>query len=128
MENASKALIMAGSILIAIIIISLGIYMFRNFSSSVEKEANLNKQQITAFNSKISPYLGESISGSQVNTLMQLVRTINVKANNEGDSAKKITVNGNDNISRYDTGKFYTVKGQYNTSGLLTILEVTPNT
>ena len=123
MENASKALIIAGSILIAIIIISLGIMVFRNMSGSVEKEANLDKQQMAAFNSKISPYLGESVSGSQVNALMQLVRTINVKANNEGDTAKIITVNGSENVTRYDTGKFYKVEGTYK-GGLLTVLTV----
>ena len=123
MENASKALIIAGSILIAIIIISLGIMVFKNMSGSVEKEANLDKQQMAAFNSKISPYLGESVSGSQVNALMQLVRTINVKANNEGDTAKIITVNGSENVTRYDTGKFYKVEGTYK-GGLLTVLTV----
>ena len=127
MENASKALIMAGSILITIIIISLGIMIFKNMSNSVNKEASLTKQQIAAFNSKISPYLGESVSGSQVNALMQLVRTINVKANNEGDTAKIITVNGSQDVKRYDTGKFYKVKGQHNADGLLTILEVSDN-
>ena len=124
MENASKALIMAGSILIAIIIISLGIMIFKNMSNSVNDEASLTKQQIAAFNSKISPYLGESVSGSQVNALMQLVRTINVKANNEGDTVKIITVNGSQDVKRYDTGKFYKVEGQYK-EGLLTVLTVT---
>lgn len=127
MENASKALIMAGSILISIIIISLGIMVFKNMSNSVNKEASLTKQQIAAFNSKISPYLGESVSGSQVNALMQLVRTMNAKADNEGDTTKKITVNGNETVTRYDIGKFYKVEGQYNTNGLLTILEVSDN-
>ena len=127
MENASKALIMAGSILISIIIISLGIMVFKNMSNSVNKEASLTKQQIVAFNSKISPYLGESVSGSQVNALMQLVRTMNAKADNEGDTTKKITVNGNETVTRYDIGKFYKVEGQYNTNGLLTILEVSDN-
>lgn len=124
MENASKALIMAGSILIAIIIISLGIMVFKNMSNSVNNQANLTKQQIAAFNSKITPYLGESVSGSQVNALMQLVRTINAKAKNEQDTSKTITVNGNENVTRYDTGKFYKVKGEYK-NGLLTILTVT---
>ena len=46
MENASKALIIAGSILISILVISLGVMIFRNMSNTVEKNANLNKQQI----------------------------------------------------------------------------------
>ena len=119
MENASKALIMAGSILIAIIIISLGIMVFKNMSNSVTKNTSLTKEQISAFNSKIQPYIGESVSGSQVNTLMQLVRTINQKADAEDNSVRKIKVNGSDKITRYDTVKFYKVTGEYE-DGLLT--------
>ena len=58
MENASKALIMAGAILIAILIISLGVYVFNNMSSTAKNSANMDKQEISNFNSKITPYLG----------------------------------------------------------------------
>lgn len=126
MENASKALILAGSILIAIIIISLGIVVFRNMSAPVQREASLTEQQISAFNSKISPYLGESVSGSQVNALMQLVRTINTKAENENDTAKKITIsyNGTPGVTRVETGNFYIVKAVSSDKGLLTTITV----
>ena len=126
MENASKALILAGSILIAIIIISLGIVVFRNMSAPVQREASLSEQQISAFNSKISPYLGESVSGSQVNALMQLVRTINTKAENENDTAKKITIsyNGTPGVTRVETGNFYIVKAVSSDKGLLTTITV----
>lgn len=126
MENASKALIMAGSILIAIIIISLGIMVFKNMSNSVTKNTSLTKEQISAFNSKIQPYIGESVSGSQVNTLMQLVRTINQKADAEDNSVRKIKVNGSDKITRYDTVKFYKVTGEYE-DGLLTKITISEN-
>lgn len=126
MENASKALIMAGSILIAIIIISLGIMVFKNMSNSVTKNTSLTKEQISAFNSKIQPYIGESVSGSQVNTLMQLVRTINQKADSEDNSVRKIKVNGSDKITRYDTVKFYKVTGEYE-EGLLTKITISEN-
>ena len=126
MENASKALILAGSILIAIIIISLGIVVFRNMSAPVQREASLTEQQISAFNSKISPYTGESVSGSQVNALMQLVRTINTKAENENDTAKKITIsyNGTPGVTRVETGNFYVVNAVPSDKGLLTTITV----
>lgn len=126
MENASKALILAGSILIAIIIISLGIVVFRNMSAPVQREASLTEQQISAFNSKISPYTGESVSGSQVNALMQLVRTINTKAENENDTAKKITIsyNGTPGVTRVETGNFYIVNAVPSDKGLLTTITV----
>ena len=127
MENASKALIMAGAVLISIIIISLGIVVFRKIAAPVQRESSLTEQQVSAFNSRILPYIGESVSGSQVNALMQIVRTINTKANNEQDELQKITIsyNSNPGITRVDTGKFYKVEGIYNEyTGLLTTVNV----
>lgn len=127
MENASKALIMAGAVLISIIIISLGIVVFRKIAAPVQRESSLTEQQVSAFNSRILPYIGDSVSGSQVNALMQIVRTINTKANNEQDELQKITIsyNSNPGITRVDTGKFYKVEGIYNDyTGLLTTVNV----
>ena len=127
MENASKALIMAGAVLISIIIISLGIVVFRKIAAPVQRESSLTEQQVSAFNSRILPYIGDSVSGSQVNALMQIVRTINTKANNEQDELQKITIsyNSNPGITRVDTGKFYKVEGIYNEyTGLLTTVNV----
>ena len=49
MENASKALIIAGAILLAIIIISLGL-MVTNQAKEQVGNANLSAQQIQTFN------------------------------------------------------------------------------
>lgn len=126
MENASKALIIAGSILISILVISLGVVIFRIMSDTVEKNANLNKQQIEAFNSKISPYIGESISGSQVNELMQRIRSINQKADSTEDNIRKVSVkyNGTEGVTSVITGKYYSVQGSYDSNGLLTIITI----
>ena len=43
MENASKALIIAGAILISILIIGLGVFIYQQAQSTVSK-ANLNSQ------------------------------------------------------------------------------------
>lgn len=123
MENASKALIIAGSILIAIMIISLGIYIFKQYSSFAKENADLSEQEISAFNSKITSYLGEGISGSQVNALLQYCLANNMSAQQSGETYKCIEVkqkNGNilDDIlvekegntyQKVKTGKFYTV-------------------
>lgn len=119
MENASKALIIAGSILIAIMIISLGIYIFKQYSSFAKENADLSEQEISAFNSKITAYLGEGISGSQVNALLQYCLANNMSAQQSGETYKCITVKQNDvelvgkNSDKYkkvETGKFYTVE------------------
>lgn len=118
MENASKALIIAGSILIAIMIISLGIYIFKQYSSFTKENADLSEQEISAFNSKITAYLGEGISGSQVNALLQYCLANNMSAQQSGETYKCITVKqkddelvgkNSDKYKKVETGKFYTV-------------------
>lgn len=57
MENASKALIMAGGVLIGILIISLAVYLFTDFgSTSAQINAQNSQKQITEFNSKFTAY------------------------------------------------------------------------
>lgn len=57
MENASKALIMAGGILVGVLILSLMVYLFADFGSTSAQINAQNKQnQLTQFNSKFSAY------------------------------------------------------------------------
>ena len=41
MENASKALIMAGAVLLALLIISLGVMIYNNYSKTVAENSDL---------------------------------------------------------------------------------------
>ena len=85
MENASKALLIAGAILLVILIISLGLVVYNQAKESVGS-ANLNQQEIEAFNSKFTAYEGNGISGSQVNQLIQTVISSNQAAKNSGEN------------------------------------------
>ena len=49
MENASKALIIAGAILLSIVLISLGLIVVNRTQNTV-KNANVDQQEITSFN------------------------------------------------------------------------------
>ena len=127
MENSSKALIIAGSILIAIVIISLGVVIFNKMATSVENQSSLTTQQISNFNSKITPYVGKNVAGSQVNALIQLVRTINTKAENDGDDSRKITLtcknkSGAVISGRVSTASFFEVNATPGENGLLTTI------
>ena len=90
MENASKALIVAGAILVSILIVSLGVMIFNSMSGTAKKMANMDEQEIAAFNSKITPYLGQNISGSQVNALIQHVISTDISAVQSGETFKAI--------------------------------------
>ena len=55
MENASKALMMAGGVLIGVLIISLAVYLFADFGSrSASINAQNTEKQLAAFNSKFT--------------------------------------------------------------------------
>ncbi len=90
MENASKALIIAGAILLAILLISLGIYIFSQAQSVVEG-SGMTKAEVSTFNNQFLKYEG-SIKGSEVKSLIQ-----EVNINNKQDDAneKQITIVGN---------------------------------
>ena len=146
MENASKALIMAGAILVAILIVSLGVLIFNNFSKSVKDSANMDEQEIANFNSKLTPYIGDNISGSQVNALIQLVISINTSAHNSNELGKGVKItypstSGENTISLNSSGvqnsnnaatkkvatgagKFYKVTPTYGDNGLINVITV----
>ena len=59
MENASKALIMAGGVLIGILILSLATYLIVDFGSTSARIHKQNEEkQVTEFNSKFTSYQG----------------------------------------------------------------------
>lgn len=57
MENASKALLMAASILIAMMVIGIGTYVFNMFSTfSKEQQEELYAHQLAEFNAQFTKY------------------------------------------------------------------------
>jgi len=85
MENASKALIIAGSILLSILIIALGMYIFSTSSQSSDVTV-LSESEVTTFNTKFTKYEGGQ-NGSNVKALLDTLRS-NYTQNKE--SADKI--------------------------------------
>ena len=90
MENASKALIIAGAILLAIAIIGVGMYVFNNASDSVQG-TDMTEEEVTAYNGDFDVY-GGTIRGSRVKTLIDTVNNHNLTA--VDDSEKIQVLNG----------------------------------
>ena len=76
MENASKALIIAGAILLSIVIISLGLVVVNNVRDTINN-TNMDAQEVEAFNGKFTPYGGEKVSGTKVKALINVVSSNN---------------------------------------------------
>lgn len=80
MENASKALLMAGGILIAILVIGLVVYMF-NTSSNLKKTSEDTElvEQIAAFNKEYEAYNKKLMRGTDVVSIINKVNSNNEK-------------------------------------------------
>ena len=91
MENASKALIIAGAILLAILIIGLGMFIYKQAADTLGS-ANLSGQQVDSYNREFLQYGGIK-QGSQVRTLINNVRAHN---RNAEDASQVIIVNTTD--------------------------------
>mgnify|MGYP004524368513 CR=1 FL=1 len=125
MENASKALIIAGAILLAILLITLGIYIFQQAQSTVNN-SGMSQAEIQSFNSQFTKYEGK-IKGSAVKSLVQEVNVNNsqdesqehqitiVKAIEGSNTSFPTATTSSDKVKQYTTDqvvntKTYTVK------------------
>lgn len=75
MENASKALIIAGAILLAILLIGLSMFIYQQATDALDG-MNMNQDKITAYNSKFEDYEGTN-SGTKAKALCDLIRNHN---------------------------------------------------
>ncbi len=88
MENASKALIIAGAILLSIMIIGLGMYIYQQ-ADNVKKSANMDAQQVQTYNAPFLAYQGTQ-RGSNVQSLIETI--ISHNNTNIDDPSKQISV------------------------------------
>ncbi len=103
MENASKALLMAGGILIAILVIGLVVYMF-NASSSLKKESEDTKliEQIEAFNKEYEAYNRKLMRGTDIVSIINKVNSNNEKYEDEPEYQMSIKFKLIENIEYED--------------------------
>lgn len=82
MENASKALLMAAGILIGLILLTAGIYLFNTIRASQEaKYLNLSEEQILAYNAEFESYDKQRMYGTDVITVLN--KAIDFNTQNE---------------------------------------------
>lgn len=87
MENASKALIMAGSVLIALMIIGALVLMFSNLSSYQETNVKGERSaQVVEFNNRFETYNRKDVRGSDLYSLLNSVINYNRTQSTEGTS------------------------------------------
>ena len=92
MENATKALLIAAAVLVAILIISLGLVVFNMASETVKNSANLSAQEIQSFNEQFTQYQGDNVRGSNVNALLKTALNNNITKKQESKTAMMVEV------------------------------------
>ena len=82
MENASKALLIAGAILLCILIIAIGMFIYNSAQSTItDSLTSLSTQEIEAFNNQFITYQGIQ-KGTNVKMLLRkLIANVNIYAN-----------------------------------------------
>ena len=139
MENASKALIIAGAILLSILIIGLGMLIF-NQAKDAMSNTGMDKQKIDAYNSDFEAYVGNNVNGTRVRSLIDTVRTHNISTQDDESLLITVTPNNIESASagtdtstlnttkgKIQAGKNYKVELEYdNSTGYVNNVKITP--
>ena len=108
MENASKALIIAGAILISIVLIAIGVLIVGSMQGTVDESiASMSDQEKQSFNAKFERYQKTKQSSGNVKTLLGLVLTNNQEYEEDGASEAtpkqvRVTVDADGNVKPED--------------------------
>ena len=77
MENASKALIIAGAILVSILLISIGVLIIDAINPTVDEVGDLGTSTaVQTFNGKLINYEGEGKKVAEVKSLVSAVNSL----------------------------------------------------
>lgn len=120
MENASNALVMAGSVLIGVIVISLFVYLFSSMGSMTKEfQEDIDYTSIQKFNEQFEKYIGRTdINTHELLTVYNLVQAINKEAGEEIVKFKGLTASELKDLTKFlSSGQLYRcdeVQDQYN--------------
>lgn len=143
MENASKALIIAGAILISILLIGVGMLVFTGSKGGIDEAiSQMSDTEKQMFNNKFVSYEGPKTKGASVKTLIGNI--INSNNTNQDIDGKIVSIAGDKKIeasakalnademskfkSEINTGATYDVTLQYeDKTGLVTTVTIKKN-
>ena len=140
MENASKALLIAGSVLIAILVIALGVKVFNSTAGmNMQTEESMATMEVTMFNNKFTSYIGINKSKAEVKSLLNQVITnntlknghiISVSFNSSGTDSSSSSAFLNKVIvgealkEEFADKKVFTILVGYNSSGYVNLIKI----
>lgn len=106
MENASKALIIAGAILVSILLISIGVIIINSTGDMTDQVGSTaDTMAIETFNSQFTSYEGQNIRAALVRSLISKVNASN------SQNTQKVKVLHN--TTEVNTSSFVTTNATY---------------
>ena len=129
MDNASKALIIAGAILIAVMLVSLGVMLYNTAAGVAESSiGSMEQLGVQGFNGQFETYFGGQKSREQVKGLIRKVLANNSNVNNPTIKidGSEPTATTEQNYYSVPVSTHYTIKGAYSTEGYVDNITITP--
>lgn len=129
MENASKALLMAGGVLIALMVIAALLLMFNSLSSYQETGTQDTREaQVVEFNNQYETYLRDNVRGSEMISLMNRINDYNTRKGDNSDEQyqeMQISISGiNVENLKYDQDDTKIIKSSYTQNDIGELLEI----
>lgn len=110
MENATKALIIAGAVLISILLISVGIMVFNAANEPIGQAQTSSEQQAAQmFNESFTSYLGTKVSAQQAKGVISAVQASNAK----NDAEHQVELSGKTKVSEISSKSKYDIIEEY---------------
>lgn len=110
MENSSKALLMAGGVLLALLVLSLLVLGYNSLTGYMSSDSENRKvEQLTKFNSEYEAYARTGVRGNELLTLMNKIIDYNAReADNKDIAYERMIISidiGDSNIGQFRYGK-----------------------
>lgn len=137
MENATKALLIAASVLIVLVLIGVGLKILSSTSGVTNQVGDVStSMSASIFNSQFSSYFSSSTSGAQVKALIQKIIANNQNSSHiiavtttTGENSSQFTdvTNLSDFITTVSLTSKYSVTPTY-TDGYISNIQISKNT
>lgn len=129
MENASKALLMAGGVLISLMVLGALLLMFNSLSNYQESGTQDTREaQVIEFNNQYETYLRDNVRGSDMISLMNRINDYNTRKGDNSDERyqeMEISISGiNVENLKYDPDNTKIVRSSYTQDNIGELIDI----
>ena len=121
MENATKALIIAGAILVSILLVTMGITLLRGTGGlQGQQDDQMNEMTVESFNGQFKAAIGDNVTGDKV---LDLIDKVDLKKRNDPDLDLTINYDGVNQNKIRSTSR-YSVAVEKDDAGYINVITI----